>query len=114
MLGKAIIVAGDGAGADVGPRAHTGIADVGEVIDLGPFLHRRLLHLNEIADLGARGDLRPGAQARERTNHGMRGDRGLLDVTVRPDHRALAHRHTGAEPHPGLNDHIRCKLCVKA
>ena len=50
VLGKAVIVAGDGAGAEVGIGADMGVADIGEMIDLGAGLDRRGLGLDEVAD----------------------------------------------------------------
>jgi hypothetical protein len=46
VLGKAVIVASDGAGADVGLGADMGIADIAEVIDLGAGLQRGRLGLD--------------------------------------------------------------------
>src|SRR5882724_652007 len=53
VLCEAVIVAGDGARADIGIGADMGIADIAEMVDLDAGLKRRRLGLNEIADLCA-------------------------------------------------------------
>ena len=50
VLVDAIIVAGDGAGAQVGPFTDQCITDITEVTGLGAGLEAGLLDLNEIAD----------------------------------------------------------------
>ena len=60
MLGEAVIVAGDGAGADIGARADARVADIGEVVDLGAFGDVGLLDLDEIADMGLGPRAAPG------------------------------------------------------
>jgi hypothetical protein len=35
VLEEAVIVAGDGAGAEIGVGADMGVADIGEMVDLG-------------------------------------------------------------------------------
>ena len=56
MLGEAVIVAGDGAGADVSARADAGIADIGEMVNLGALADLGLLDLDEIADMRVLGE----------------------------------------------------------
>ena len=50
-LARAVVIAGDGAGADIGAGADAGVADIGEVIGLGAGLDHGLLDLDEIADV---------------------------------------------------------------
>jgi len=50
MLVRAVVVAGDGAGADVHPGAHPRVADVRKVAHLRPLADRRLLDLHEVPD----------------------------------------------------------------
>ena len=50
---KSIVIASDGACADVGLGADLRVAQVREVACLGAFAHRRLLQLDEIADVRA-------------------------------------------------------------
>ena len=66
MLVEAVIVAGDGAGADISARADAGIADISEVVNLGALADLRLLDLDEIADMRVLGESGAGPQPRER------------------------------------------------
>ena len=50
VFGVAVVVAGDGARADIGALAHLGVAQIGEVIGLGPGGELQVLGLDEIAD----------------------------------------------------------------
>ena len=52
VLVNTVVVARDGAGADVGAGANPGVADVGQVVDLGPGLDRGVLDLDEVPDVG--------------------------------------------------------------
>src|SRR5690606_24526680 len=61
VLLLAIIVAGDGARADVGARADLGVAKIGQVAGLGARAEARVLDLDEVADLGALAKLRARA-----------------------------------------------------
>src|SRR5690348_9388159 len=79
VLGEPIIVAGDGAGANVGARAHAGIADIGEMVDLGAFADLGLLDLHEIADMGIVGNRSAGPEPRKRPDDGARTDARTLD-----------------------------------
>ena len=54
MLVEAVIVAGDGAGADISARADAGVADISEMVNLGALADLGLLDLDEIADMGVR------------------------------------------------------------
>src|SRR5690606_15407548 len=49
-LVDAVVVAGDGAGADVGLAPDRGIAEVTEVVGLAALGHGRVLGLDEVAD----------------------------------------------------------------
>src|SRR5262245_17642465 len=49
VLADAVVVAGDGAGADIGAGADGGVADIAQVIGLGAGLDHRFLDLAEIA-----------------------------------------------------------------
>ena len=60
VLVDAVIVAGDGAGADIRLRADARVADIGEVVDLRPLLHVGVLDLDEVADMRALPDRAPG------------------------------------------------------
>ena len=56
VLADPVVVGGDGPGADVGPLADLGIAEVAHVMLLGPGTQVRVLELGEVADLGATPD----------------------------------------------------------
>src|ERR1700722_15526420 len=66
MLVAAVVIAGDGAGADIGVGADKGVADIAQMIGLGAGFQHRLLDLDKVAD--ARTVAEPGAwpQPRER------------------------------------------------
>ncbi len=74
MLVEAVIVAGDGAGADVSARADARVADISEMVNLGALADLGLLDLDEVADMGVRGERSAGPEPRERTD-----DRALAD-----------------------------------
>jgi hypothetical protein len=61
MLVNAVVIAGDGAGPDIGALADMRVADIGKMIGLGARLEGGLLHLDEIADMdvGAQFGARP-------------------------------------------------------
>jgi len=71
---RAVVVAGDGAGADVDLLADGGIAEIGEVVGLGAAPEFRLLHLDEIADVHVLVEPRLGPQPRERAHDRTRAD----------------------------------------
>ena len=58
VLLLAVVVAGDGAGADVGFRADRRIAEIRQVIRLRALAHRGLLELDEVADVRILADAR--------------------------------------------------------
>ena len=70
----AVIIAGDGARADVGPRADLGVAQITQVVGLGPFAQAGLFKFHEVAHMGVGFQHRAGPQSRKR-----------------PDQRALAY-----------------------
>ena len=73
MLVRAVVVAGDGAGADVAVGADLRVAQVGQVRGLATPPEPRLLDLDEVADLGALGsEHRAGAQVGERARRWRR------------------------------------------
>src|SRR3954447_17531340 len=90
MLVRAVVVAGDGAGADVAALADHRVAQVGEVIRLAALPERRVLQLHEVADVRPFANLRTGAQACKRAHDRPGGHFGVLQVAVREDLRAVA------------------------
>ena len=63
MFVRAIVVAGDRAGADVDVPADLSVTDVRQAVDLAAFADGALFHLYEIANLGAALEQRTGSQA---------------------------------------------------
>ena len=106
MLTEAVVVAGDGAGADVGIGADMGVADVGEMVDLDAGLQRRGLGLDEVADLAAVAERGARPQARIGTDGRVLADRGLHDVRERMDHRAVGDADAGADHHERLDGDV--------
>src|SRR6266436_1729107 len=92
MLLEAVVVAGDGPGADVGVRADLAVAEVGEVIRLGPGTEHRLLGLDEVADVDALGESCPRAEACEWTDARIRADLGAVGDAAEEQVHALAER----------------------
>ena len=72
VLVLAVVVARDGAGADVDVVADGGIAQVREVAGLRLAPQRRLLQLDEVADVGLALDDAARAQVRERAERPRR------------------------------------------
>ena len=81
VLGHAVVVGEDRAGADVGALTDLGVTDVGQVRHLGAVGDRRVLGLHERADLPGDPELRARPEVGERT-----------DTGPVPDHRQLAVR----------------------
>src|SRR5687767_12021554 len=90
VLVGAVVVAGDGAGADVDVASHRGIADVGEVVGLGAGADVGLLHLDEVADVDFLLEARARAQPRVGADAAILADAGRVDVAERLDARAGA------------------------
>src|SRR5262249_39670028 len=78
VLLEAVVVAGDGPGADVRIRADLAIAEIGEVVGLRTGAEHRLLGLDEVSDVHALAEPRAGPQAGERADDGAGADLGLL------------------------------------
>src|SRR5579859_1314650 len=79
VLVHAVVVAGDGAAADVHFRADVGVAEVAQVIGLRSLAQTRLLGLDEVAEVhfvfqhAAGADVRPGPDLRVVTDGGFAG-----------------------------------------
>ena len=84
VLVDAVVVAGDGASADVGAFADLRVAEIGEMAGLGAFAELRFLGFDEVADVRVLADLAAGAEVREGADLRAIGDGGILK------HRALA------------------------
>ncbi|OIQ72175.1 hypothetical protein GALL_462010 [mine drainage metagenome] len=111
MLVRAVVVGDDGAGADVHPRAHCGVAHVGEVIGLGSVAQRGVFHLDEIADVHPVGQRRGGAQPGEGADQGVGTDRRTVEMAEGMDDRPCADAHIaqhgiGADAHAVPQMHV--------
>src|SRR4030095_12691964 len=95
VLVDAVVVAGDGARAEIRTLAHLGVAHVGEMRHLGPPANPGLLDLDEVADLGAGAYLRERAQVAEGAELRALLHRGFREHTVGLE------QHAVAEPAPG-------------
>src|SRR5690606_38484323 len=80
VLVGAVIVAGDGAGAEVDVAAHRRIADIGQMVGLGGFADCARLGLDEVADVHLRRQLRAGPDARIRSDAATGADAGTVEV----------------------------------
>ena len=88
VLADAVEVGGDGAGPDVHPLAHLGVAEVAEVVALRAPPEGAVLHLGVVAELDPAAD----AGALADVGEGADGHVGLHDGRLedaRPDDRAL-------------------------
>src|SRR5207248_5988150 len=103
VLEEAVVVAGDGAGADVDLAPDHGIADIGQMIGLAALAEPRRLELDEIADVDIGAELRARAEACEGTHNRAVTDDRTHDVAHGADPHALAHPHARAEYHGGLD-----------
>ena len=80
MLLLAVVVAGDGAGADVDLLADRRVAEIGEVVGLRPAAERRLLQLDEVADVRVLADVRVRPEVRERAR--LRAPRSTCESVI--------------------------------
>src|SRR5690606_40670860 len=85
VLGETVIVAGDGARADVHLRADGGVADIAQVIDLRRLPDLGVLRLDEIADPTSGRQPRARPQPREGADLHARAELGALEMAERPD-----------------------------
>src|SRR3990172_4305932 len=90
VLGPAVVVAGDRAGADVDVLAHGRVAEVREVVRLGAAPDPRLLRLHEVADLRLLPDVAPGPQVTEGPERRIVLHHRLADDAVRLERDAVA------------------------
>ena len=125
MLGHAVVVARDRAGADVDVPADRRVAQVGKVIRLRSLPHRRLLQLDERPDARARADRALGSHVRERTHGGAVRHRRLDHDRAIEQHHVVADGRVGEanagvhvtplpHPRPTLKLHHRTDRRVRA
>src|SRR3990167_542934 len=82
-LVHAIVVAGDGAGADVHAGTDLRIAQVAEVVRFRALAEAGLLGFDEVADMHAFGEFRAGAQSRIGTDRAIGARDCAIDVPMR-------------------------------
>ena len=87
-LVAAVVIAGDGAGPDIGARADMGVTEVGQMVGFGAFAELRLLELHEIAHVGVGTEIGTGAQAGIRTDQRSARNMGALEVAEGMNNRA--------------------------
>ena len=115
VLAEAVVVAGDGAGADIGARADFDIAQIGQVIGLGArrrgwhsWSRRNCRH----ARLGP--DDAAGPQPRERADDRPRLDARAFDMAEGADLDAIRHLHPGPEDDMGADGDIAAEAGIEA
>src|SRR6185437_15122282 len=89
-----VIVAGDGARADVAAGADRAVAEICQVVGLDAGAEPRVLHLDEIAEMDAIAQFRAGAQAGEGTDAGAIADGRADEMAEGGDLDGLADRDT--------------------
>ena len=123
MFFRAVIVAGDHAGADIGLFAYRGVADIAQVAGLAARSYRRLFNFNKIPDPHIVSQRRIRAQARKRADAATGADDGLVDQGIGQDLHIIANQrvleitvgrdaHIVAEPDPPLDDDVNINLNI--
>ena len=111
---EAVVIAGDGPGADVGVGADFGVAEIGEVADLGAGAQCGGFDLDEIADLGAGSKVRSGPQPREWADMRAGANSRAFDARKCVNMRAVGDLYSGAENDMRLDQDIAAELRVGA
>jgi hypothetical protein len=106
VFGKSIVIAGDGAGANVRSLADFRVAEVGEVIGLRTFAEERRLQLDEISDMGVAADDGAGPEPREWADDRAFADRASFQVRVGANFGVAFDGDAGSEHHVGADRHI--------
>ncbi len=78
MLLDAVVVAGDGSGADVDSGADFGVAEIGQVVGLRSLAELDLLGLDKVADVRAFSDVAAGTQMGIGSEDGAGADVGFF------------------------------------
>ena len=87
VLVHAVVVARDGAGADIHVASYAGVAHVGEMVGLRAHADVGRFDFDEIADVHLRRELGAGPDARVRPDPAVIPDRGFVDQRKRLDAR---------------------------
>ena len=91
MLLLAVVIAGDGARADIGSGADLRVAQIGQMLALGARAEPRILELDEISDARIRFGVRVHAQSRERSDLRARIDVRIRDQRIGGDDDPIGH-----------------------
>jgi hypothetical protein len=110
MLRYAVVIAGDGAGADVRLAADGSIAEVGQVQSLRALMKHRVLYFDEISDAGPCANICAGTQTREWPYFGFKANAAGVENGVRSDDGIVIHPGI-AENAAGLNLAARADAC---
>ena len=86
----AVVVASDGAGADVAAAADLRVAEVGEVVGFAAAADGAVFHFHEVADVHFVGQVGIGAQAGEGADAGAVADAAVFEVREGLDNRVVA------------------------
>src|SRR5690606_21920120 len=111
MLQGAVVVAGDGSGANVDALSDFGIADIGEVVGLRATAEPARLDLDEVADVHLVAQLRARPQPGVGAKPAVGADIGILELRERMYFRTVADgdvaqhavgtdAHAAADPDP--------------
>ena len=90
VLVHAVVVAGDGAGADIGSFADLRVAEVGEMVGLCALAEPRLFGLDKVAHVRVFADFASGAQVGKGADLRAIGDGGILEDAALADENAVA------------------------
>src|SRR6185437_7696453 len=112
MLGGAVIITGDGAGANIGAGTDVRVADISQVIGLGAGLDLSFLYLDEIADMHVGTEIGAGAQPGKRSDAGALADVSAFQMRERADRRAVGDRHARPEHHVWLNSDVLAEFGI--
>src|SRR5437763_11816583 len=106
MLRHPVVVADDGAGAEVRTVPKPGIPDIGEMIGLGTVLDHRFLDLDEITDMHFLTEPRAGPQSGIGSDPRTLAHVRLLEMRERTDHRIILDHDARPEYHKWLDHDI--------
>ena len=107
----AVVVASDGAGADVAAAADLRVAEVGEVVGFAAAADGAVFHFHEVADVHFVGQIGIGAQAGEGADAGAAADAAVFEVREGLDNRVIA--DDGVFNHAvGADGHVVAELVV--
>ena len=110
VLVDSIVVAGDGAGADVDPCADFGIAQIGEMVGFGSLAQLDLLGLDKIANVRTLSNIAAGAQMGIRAEDSVAFDAGAIENAAVADEDSIADfgiSNHGIRPNAATGAYVR-------